>query len=224
MFGRDSRFAVAGPMCRFTLVELLVVIAIIAILAGMLLPALNSAREKAKAINCKNMLSTCGKALMMYAVDNNDWCVPYFANTAEIGDKKYWYERFRPYISPTFATADRGAGKYRCQANRTSTTGINYGWNSNSGFNTRPVKKITHIKRPSRVVACGDVYNSYRLYTAFDLGSNRDMSLANCHNNSSNLLHPGGNVSSATLAEVRGGTPEMGGTTWGTAFIYYFYE
>ena len=223
MSGRDSK--VADPMHHFTLIELLVVIAIIAILAGMLLPALQQAREKAKDVNCKNTLNTCGKALTMYAADNGDFCVPYYGSATVIGDKKYWYERLRPYISPVFAEILPGAQKYRCQSNRTSTTRTNYGWNSNSGFNNRPVKKMVHIKRPSRVVACGDVYNSLRLYTAFDLGSNRDMSLANCHNNaSSNLLHPGGNVSSATLAQVSGGTPEKGGTTWGTAFIYYFYE
>ena len=171
-FPVKRKFSLSPKLSPFTLIELLVVIAIIAILAAMLMPALQQARERGRAASCANNLKQIGTGAGMYIADNEDYFPP-----ARDWLNRSWNSHVGIYVTGISSLSDfdrirdefnnnhRNKGKlaiFCCPSTQPLT------WNDrNAGFwpfvgnyvhnknmyrdKTKTGKKMTAIREPSKM-------------------------------------------------------------------------
>ena len=195
----------------FTLLELLIVVAIIMILAGMLLPALRSAREKAKQIQCSSNMKQCGLAICAYASDFNGFaCLYLYKNPGgnyQKGGSARWLEMLNGTWDVEYLKSKEVVLCPSCPPATYEGTGFTYGaraaFPANSaevlpaGYTRATMVNLAKLSQPSLYLMLGDSYNFAYLKQVYILKPSTDFCFQLRHTKQGNILSADIHVESA---------------------------
>ncbi|MBS1370988.1 MAG: DUF1559 domain-containing protein [Lentisphaeria bacterium] len=192
-------------------IELIVVIAIIAILASMLLPALNQARERSRSIKCTSNLKQMGTALRGYAMDNKDTLPPYDAGSSTDTSWRYvkWHDFIYPYLGyagerqqQISLTPDnsRPLPLFACPS-QAEALSYHFGMNQYLGKVTGGSSSIGKVRHSSFRMLAMDRDNQVNNSKAY-VNKDDAPSVLGRHNGNRNAVYLDGHVKTVRFAEV----------------------
>lgn len=188
----------------FTLIELLITIAIIAILAAMLLPALNKAREKGRQSTCANNLKQIGLAYHMYMDDNKEWLPSPYNSGGTAGINLRWFDQIRRYTKVKWSSSKPRHAEgclYYCPSHKKldrNVEWVSYIHVTGNAGEPQDYIKLPIIRHPSAVglMTEGWAATCSRAYVAPDMDgeTTRSQVLRLRHAGGANILYYDGHV------------------------------